>query len=212
MRKLVCVLAGVLALVHLGDARAQQHRATHNVPPSQCPLMGDAQRQQEQQLNLLKNRTAMPTPADIDGGVTLQAMLAPGNDMNRFDERKAATITGFVVTVHMGGIETVNCHSTGEDFRDTHIDVALTPNASVVHHVIVEVTPRVRAMMAQQGIDWRTPALAQQLVGHRVTFTGWLMNDIEHKGQSKNTAPNNPNDWRATTWEIHPVMAIQVGP
>jgi hypothetical protein len=56
----------------------------------------------------------------IDPGVTLQAMLAPCYDLNRFDERLGAVVRGFVISVHPGGIETVNCHARDMNYRDTH--------------------------------------------------------------------------------------------
>ena len=43
-----------------------------------------------------------------------------------------------------------------------------------------------------------------------VRISGWLFNDWEHKGQSENMNPGGAHNWRATTWEIHPITAIDV--
>jgi hypothetical protein len=174
-----------------------------------CPPEGDARSLPVRQLNVLKNRTTAPMPPNIDPGVTLQAMVAPGDDLNRFDERLGAVIRGFVVRVLPGGVETVNCHARGVDHRDTHIELALSPTAPPTDRVIVEVTPPWRAITAARGIDWRTHTLAATLVGHWVEIGGWLLLDVEHLPQSRNTEPNNPNDWRATAWEIHPITSIR---
>src|SRR5712671_5246792 len=75
-----------------------------------CRPEGDARGLTVRQLNVLKNRTTAPAPTQVDPGVTLQAMLVPGDDLNGFDERLGAVIRGFVVRVIHGGVETVNCH------------------------------------------------------------------------------------------------------
>jgi hypothetical protein len=95
---------------------------------------------------------------------------------------------------------------------DTHIEIALSPAAPPTERVIVEVTPPWRAMMAARGIDWRTPTLDANLRNRHVEITGWLMLDVEHLHQSRNTEPNNPTDWRATAWEVHPITGIRVQP
>jgi hypothetical protein len=77
--------------------------------------------------------------------------------------------------------------------------------------LIIEVTPRVRAMAAAKGQDWSTEALLG-LKGHRVRITGWLLFDFEHVDESENTAPRKRENWRATSWEIHPVTDIKVIP
>jgi hypothetical protein len=35
-----------------------------------------------------------------------------------------------------------------------------------------------------------------------------MLFDTEHVGESENTAPGSPGNWRATAWEIHPVTGI----
>ena len=120
--------------------------------PQACPPAGDARNPQVRQLNLLKNRDAAPTQQQMDAGVTLEAMLAPGHDLNRFDENRGASIQGIVVRVLPGGVETVNCHARDFAHRDTHIELALSPTAVPTDRVIVEVTPLWRQLMAAPAL------------------------------------------------------------
>ena len=178
-----------------------------------CPLVGDARSTRVQALNVLKNRTELPSPADIDSQVTLAAILAPGDDRDRWDERRAATVTGYVFDVKPGGIETVNCHARNAADRDTHIELVVDPlHASGSQRVIVEVTPRTRVLMAARGANWSTPALRRDFLGRWVRVTGWLFFDAEHANRSAHTAPDRPDDWRATAWELHPLTAIEIAP
>ena len=75
-----------------------------------CPLEGDAKRENVRELNDLKNRYTFPDSNDFDHSVTLSTMLAPGEDRNRFSDHKAVDITGYVYDVKVGGDESCNCH------------------------------------------------------------------------------------------------------
>src|ERR1700722_16281215 len=114
-----------------------------------CGLEGDAKRQDVRSLNTLKNRYTFPDSADFDHSVTLHTMLAPGEDRERFSDRKAVDITGYVYDVKVGGDESCNCHERSPEFRDTHIELVLPMNLIEEKNcVIVEVTPRMREIMA----------------------------------------------------------------
>src|SRR5713226_2917472 len=176
-----------------------------------CPPEGSAHSERIRRLNDLKNRGAAPGDSDIDSSVTLAALLAPGDDRARWDEGKAAEVSGYVFRVKSGGKETTNCGATDPPDEDTHIELVLSPDDSAKsRRVIVEVTPRWRAAMQAQGEDWSTSALKATIEGHWVRIRGWLFFDAEHWNQSENTAPGNPSDWRATAWEIHPITRIEV--
>ena len=41
-------------------------------------------------------------------------------------------------------------------------------------------------------------------------FEGWLYFDLGHDEESENIAPGNPENWRATAWEVHPITKITV--
>jgi len=176
-----------------------------------CPLEGDATNYSVQELNRLKNRTAIPQPQQIDPAVTLTAMLEPGNDRHRWNKQRGAEITGYVFDIKVGGVETVNCRASDPQHRDAHIELVLDPmNAGDTHRVIVEVTPRIRAIAEQRGEDWSTSALRDHFQGRWVRVTGWLLFDTEHERQSLNTAPRRARSWRATAWELHPVTSLEV--
>jgi hypothetical protein len=178
-----------------------------------CGMEGDATAPSARALNILKNRYTAPAPADLDSQVTLAALVAPGDDRARWDERHGASIVGYVHDVKPGGIETTNCRARDLPERDTHIELVLDPmDATGPRRVIVEVTPRWRAMLAANGVDWSTAALRKFYLGRWVRVTGWLLFDAEHANAAENTAPGNARNWRATAWEVHPITAIEVVP
>jgi hypothetical protein len=178
-----------------------------------CGMTGDASASHVQALNQLKNRFTAPGAADMDSQVTLAALVRPGDDRGRWDEGRGAAIVGYVQGVKPGGIETVNCKARDPAYRDTHIELVLDPmNADGPERVIVEVTPRWRALMAARGVDWSTRALRRDYLGRWVRVTGWLLFDAEHANASQNTAPEHPTNWRATAWEVHPITSIEVVP
>lgn len=176
-----------------------------------CPIEGDAKQPLALELNPYKNRDDAPPAAKINTSATLSAILAPGDDLNRWSREDGAIFEGVVVGVKIGGIETVNCHAKDPAHRDTHIELALDPSAPETQRVIVEVTPRWRKKMASIA-DWSTAALKKQLLHKRVRITGWLFDDLEHKAEAENTNPGGSMDWRASVWEIHPITGIEVLP
>jgi hypothetical protein len=210
MKKLLTAL--FFAMAGMSGAFAQ-----HSPPAAElsafhgCPMEGDARSQAVRALNRLKNRYTAPIPDQIDPKITLAAILAPGYDTGRWKVKEGATITGYVYDVKPGGVETVNCHARDWADRDTHIELVLDPMQSgETQRVIVEVTPRWRAIMAARGVDWSTRTLRDHLLGRWVKVTGWMLFDVEHKDQAENTAPGWPRNWRATAWEIHPITAIEL--
>jgi hypothetical protein len=176
-----------------------------------CPPEGDAKQALARELNPFKNREDAPPVEKINANATLNAVLAPGNDLQRWSRTDAATFEGVVVGVKVGGIESVNCHAKDPPHRDTHIELALDLGAPETQRVIVEVTPRWREKMAVIT-DWSTPALKKRLLGRRVRITGWLFDDLEHQPEAENTNPGALSNWRATVWEIHPITGITVLP
>jgi hypothetical protein len=180
-----------------------------------CPVQGKAESPKVQDLNKHKNRDQAPAPGNIDGSVTLHAMLAPApdGDDDRFSQEKAATIQGFVVSVKTSQTpESCNCYADKPVDEDTHIEVALSKHAPGKQCVIVEVTPRLRKLMANANPhdDWSTNGLRGKLTGKWVQFTGWLTWDFMHADKSENSQPGHAGNFRATAWEIHPVTAIRV--
>ncbi|HZS09649.1 MAG TPA: hypothetical protein VFD58_32780 [Blastocatellia bacterium] len=175
---------------------------------SNCPARGIAISPGVLARLQLKNRTTPPERADFDPRITLATLLQPGDDRARWSPSRGAAIEGYVVAVYEGSLEPANCFSP--TWRDTHIDVALRPDAAKRERFILEVTPRVRDWAARRGWDWSTPALTRELVGRWCYFEGWLFFDSAHDGESENTAPGRARNWRATAWEIHPVTYLRV--
>jgi hypothetical protein len=176
----------------------------------ECGLEGTAKSEAGKAIDRLKNRFVAPTEGQFDLDVSLVALLAPGDDLDRFDQNKGAQVSGFVIDVKVGGIETCNCRAKNPVDRDTHIELGLAGKAPKTQRVIVEVTPRIRAQMKAVGKDWSTDALGKDLKGKWVKVTGWLLFDTPHINEAENTHPGNPKNWRATCWEIHPVTGLDI--
>jgi hypothetical protein len=173
-----------------------------------CPGAGIGLTSRALNLHRLKNRTAFPEAADFDPRITLDALLQPGDDNHRWSTDRAARIQGLVIDVAYAGIEAANCYSPCR--RDIHILIANRNGAAKNEQVVLEVTPHLRTWARERGMDWSAETLHAQLVGHWCEFEGWLYFDVGHAEESEHTAKNNPSNWRATAWEIHPVTKITV--
>jgi hypothetical protein len=156
----------------------------------------------------LKNRTAIPQPANFDNGVTLEKLLQPGDDHERWFQTRAARIEGYVVSVGSGSIELTNCYLPCS--RDIHIHLGLRPDAPPREQVVLEITPRMQERARHQGWDWSKEMLRGQLLGHWCSFEGWLLYDSHHANEAENTAPGRTGNWRATAWELHPVTNFAI--
>lgn len=175
-----------------------------------CGLTGSAGSPLVKQLNALKNRSAEPKEKQIKHEITLETLLKFGTDNNRCSYESAAEIEGYVFDVKPGGVESPNCGARDLANIDTHIEIVSSlDDSGPTKRLVVEVTPRVRALAARRGEDWSTQALLG-LKGHRVKIMGWMLFDFEHVDESENTAPRKRENWRATAWEIHPVTAISI--
>ena len=167
-----------------------------------CPSAGIALTSNARRLHRLKNRTAFPRAGDFDSRVTLDALLQPDDDTNRWTSEPAARIQGEVIDVAYARPEATNCWSPCR--RDIHILIANRKGAPKKEQVVLEVTPNLGES------NWSEANLQQQLVGHWCEFEGWLYFDEGHAKEAENTATRNPGNWRATAWEIHPVTKIAV--
>lgn len=173
-----------------------------------CPPSGLALTSARREVHRLKNRTSFPQSFHFDPQVTLQAMLQPGDDENRWNQARAARIEGYVVSVGRAGVELANCYSPCR--RDIHINLALRLDAPASEQVVVEVTPNFERWIATTGVDWSEEALKRTLVGRWCRFEGWLFYDRQHAKESTNRFEQGSDVWRATAWEIHPVTKIEV--
>jgi hypothetical protein len=116
-------------------------------------------------------------------------------------ENTAVALTGYIVGYKAGPAEAANCNAS--DAHDMHVQIFSSPFNPKENmggrSVIVEITPRFRAAHP----SWNVKAL-EKLRDERtpVRVRGWLMYDPEH--------PGTLDKLRATLWEIHPVLAIEV--
>jgi hypothetical protein len=171
-----------------------------------CPPEGDGG---DAALNLLKNR--------IDTGtwqpVSLQDLLAltwPSDvaktQRRNWSQADAQTVAqtegrpvvaeGYLLMLRHEGPESPNCHDRSS--RDYHVWLAASSSDARSNAMVVELTPRVVA----NNPGWGSEQNILHLAGHHVRVSGWLLLDQEHPEQLHKT--------RATLWEIHPVMKIEV--
>lgn len=175
-----------------------------------CPPEGGALTQGGRAFVRLKNRTALPQETDFERRATLEALLQTGDDRSRWLQSRAAVLDGYVTEVSRGGIEAANCYSLTK--HDTHINLALRPDAPPRSQVVVEITPRMVERARSRGLDWSEETLKRELTGRWCRFEGWLLFDIEHADEAENTAPGRAGNWRATAWELHPVTRFETIP
>jgi hypothetical protein len=180
-----------------------------------CGMHGSSQpTRKEYAQNVFKNRYNLPASTDFDTRLTLQTFIEGRDDTNKYSQQKAAEITGYVYDVKVGGVETCNCKTTDPLFKDTHIELTLnSEDTGPENRFIVEVTPRIRMMMEDQGIDWTTSALKSSLKGRMVRIQGWLFYDQSHETEAFSLDRDDNigrKNWRSTPWEIHPITQIEV--
>src|SRR5262245_54549100 len=177
-----------------------------------CPPQGDAKKSKVQKLNELRARTGEPTDDDYDDTIDISALIAPGEDSQRWSNDTAVEITAFVVAVRDGGMESSNCHSPDPIGQDTVLD--LSPGSGVSdasHRLVAVITPRWKRIMAKIGIDWSTGAIRAKYLQQYVKIRGWLLFDWEAASRAVNTTElAGPSVTRATAWEIHPVTGIEL--
>lgn len=182
---------------------------------SPCGMHGSSREgTKEYDQNPFKNRYNIPVKSDFDTKLQLKDFVNGKATEGKFLQTKAVEITGYAYDVKRGGVETCNCKTTDPLFRDTHIEITLNDQETEPENrFIIEVTPRIRQVLADQGIDWTTEALRENIKGHMVKVQGWLFYDFSHKTENYADDPENSigrNNWRATSWEIHPVTSLEV--
>jgi hypothetical protein len=201
---------------------AQENFDVIKIDGEDCGLHGNAKAKREYDQNPFKNRWNFPDKNKIDGSITLAKFIEGGDDRDRFNQNQAVEITGYVYAVKIGGVETCNCKTKNQLFRDTHIE--LTPNAeetSPDKRVIVEVTPRIRQILEKQGVDWSTATLKDKdgsmgILHKTIKVQGWLFYDFSHETDAFSYDPEDKiggekrKNWRASCWEVHPITNIEI--
>lgn len=177
-----------------------------------CPAGGDGH---DRQLNARKNRTDTATW----NAVTLDAIITqpwpPGIErVQRANWTPAQTsavtlveglpvqVEGWLKGAKPEGPESCNCHSV--DDIDYHLWLVADPHHDRDRSVVIEVSPRVRARHKELALAQIRPLIDGRT---RVRVSGWLMLDQEHPEQLPGRGAHTT---RATLWEIHPIVAIEV--
>jgi hypothetical protein len=221
MRTTIAPIVPALALIVVASSAWSADVYVEKMPPrAPCPLSGDKSATDPKgKENAAKNRWRIPQTSDFDNTVTTQALVQPGDDRTRWSGKRAARIRGYVAVVKLGTKkESCNCGAPAPVDSDTHIALVVNKAAAKDKrkYVIIEVTPRLREIMASQNppFDWSTSTLKKNLLGKYVEFQGWLFFDSAHIGSATNTHPRDPNgnNWRVTCWEIHPVTGFKTIP
>ncbi len=145
-------------------------------------------------------------------------------------EQQLVSFTGYLVLAYAGPPESTNCGSS--DFHDWHLEVFAEPSDHPPRPgdptpIICEITPRTQNALFRDGVRLqslaafiRAPDLSHEPTGHparKIRITGNLLWDDDHNGTAdvgptiRTVAANKyHNPWRATAWEIHPVVKIEL--
>ncbi|MGH8099702.1 MAG: hypothetical protein ACREIW_00290, partial [Chthoniobacterales bacterium] len=144
-------------------------------------------------------------------------------------EKQIVSLTGYLVLAYAGPPESTNCSAT--DFHDWHLEIFNKPldhppQPGDPTPIICEITPRTQNELYRVGVRiqelaafFRRPDVTYESTGHtaqKIRLTGYLLWDDEHNSPTdvgtliSSIARNRfHNPWRATAWEIHPVMKIE---
>jgi hypothetical protein len=213
MKKLFTLLIASSAFVAFS-----QNRDNLIIDGESCGIHGSSKEgSMEYTQNVQKNRYNFPTAKDFNTNLELKNFVdgsaVKGKYLND-DKPVAVEITGYVFEVKPGGKETCNCKTDDPLFRDTHIEITLSDKKTgPEQRFIVEVTPRIRQIMADKGINWTTEGLKAKMKGHMVKIQGWLFFDGSHVQENFADDPNDEigrANWRATCYEIHPITSIEI--
>src|SRR6266542_4167779 len=173
-----------------------------------CPPQGDGG---DAELNMLKNRIDEGNyiPVMFDAILNLTwPKTTERRDMDTWSAEDAAMIAkyegipvvveGYLVRAKQSGAESANCHATAANMTDWHVWLTKTAGEDRTHSIVIETTPRIRAMH-----KWTLAMMREIATNHvPVRISGWLFFDPEHPDQILKT--------RGTIWEIHPIMQIEV--
>jgi hypothetical protein len=173
----------------------------------QCPAGGD---DSDTIQNTLKNRTDAASAWQTTTAGAILALPVPGSlptERSEWTAEQQAVIkqyeglplqvVGYLAGARVEGPEACNCHSASD--RDFHFWLVDAQGTDRSQSVVSEVTPRARAAHTGWTIETIWSLVSNQT---QVRISGWLMMDPAH--------PDQVGQTRGTTWEIHPIVAIDV--
>lgn len=144
-------------------------------------------------------------------------------------ENQIVQVEGYLVLAYAGPTESTNCGSV--DFHDWHLEIFEKPAEHAPQPgdptpIVCEITPRTQNAIYRDNIRiqeltgfFRQADLDVVPTGHKpqkIRLTGYLLWDDEHNGASdvgstieRVGANKYHQPWRATAWEIHPVIKVE---
>jgi hypothetical protein len=168
-----------------------------------CPPEGNASNQKTARLNVLKNRTVLPSANNILH-LDLSDILVT---KTKLQDETAVMTEGWISAVKRAGPTSSNCNSRDLDELDIHVYLARTEKEHDLSKcLLLVITPRMRRLK-----EW-SPTLIDGLVGKRMKFTGWMLYNYEQAPNSRTTLTQGHRALRQTPWEIHPVTDFVVLP
>jgi hypothetical protein len=145
-------------------------------------------------------------------------------------ENQIVSLSGWLVLAYPGQAESANCNDAA--FHDWHLEVFAQssdhpPQPGDPTPIICEVTPRTERTLYNQSVRLLSLAAfirlsdnSYQPTGHpprKIRVTGCLMwddlhNDPKTVGPKVKFVGNDKlhHPWRATAWEIHPILKLEV--
>lgn len=140
----------------------------------------------------------LPWPATV--GYRFRNLWTRGEQraVARF-EGAPVRVEGYLAGERLEIPEPPNCYGRSEADRDFHLWLTEGPHGHDRDAIVVEITPRVRAMHPGWTLDRISRVVREQWP---VRVSGWLMLDQMH--------PELVRVNRVTMWEVHPIMHVEV--
>jgi hypothetical protein len=174
-----------------------------------CPPQGQGG---DTQLNVLKNRVDQGNYISVafDSLVALRWPKSTEQQvMNDWSTASLAFISqyqgmpivleGYLLSAKEAPPDPANCNRNNGANVDWNLSISKTAGDDPSLGVMAQITPRIRA-----GHKWTLDAIRTSTIFSQaqVRISGWLLFNSDHPGEVGRT--------RATLWEIHPVMEIEV--
>jgi hypothetical protein len=179
--------------------------------PAPCPAQGDATKAEIRALNEQKTRNDTPAEDDVDETVTIDGLVEPGDDSQRWQDGAAVEVVAYVVDVRDGGATSANCHSADPADHDTILEISRMRTCSTER---TAVGGGDAGAAAPDGEDRRglVDAVAARAVPAPLRLgDGLAALRRRDRGKALNTAEDaGPSIARATAWEIHPVTGLEL--
>jgi hypothetical protein len=210
---ILLVIALIIVAIKFFGASPTPNRADSSMAPEVLQGIPREGKGGDPLLNAQKNRNTAPTTVKQ---MTVQEIIGLPHDVldaegrrNRDKWSGSATsyaekvesqgviLDGFLVRAKESGLESANGYV--DSLRDFHIWISDAAGDEKASSVIVEMTPRWKAIHP----EWRLRYLTALSRTHaRVRVTGWLLWDEEHASEVEKS--------RGTQWEIHPITKFEV--